>query len=264
MSDKPAESALKQEVRRLYYSRLPRAVWFRYGLIAFDFASILFFLAAAAYPQSRGSLIAGGVIGVIILLDFLARLWVAGNRWRMLRRLYTLADIVVVASLLVAPLLTEDVTVLSILRGVRLLQTYRLMRDLRRDSTFFRQREDTVVAAVNLFVFIFVTTSLAYALFFNPHTGPSAYVDALYFTVATLTTTGYGDITLNTTGGKVFSVLVMVVGVALFVQLARAMFQPSKVKYECPECGLNRHDPDAVHCKHCGAPVKIPTAGFSD
>jgi voltage-gated potassium channel len=258
------DSVFKQEVRRLYYSRVPRAVWFRYGLIAFDVCSILFFLAAAAYPQSQTSLIVGLGIGFVILLDFLARLWVAGNRWRMLRRLYTVVDLVVVASLLVAPLLTEDITFLSILRGVRLLQTYRLVRDLRRDSEFFRQREDMVVAGVNLFVFIFVTTSLAYALFFNPHTGPAAYVDALYFTVATLTTTGYGDITLNSTGGKVFSVLVMVVGVALFVQLAKAMFQPAKVKFECPECGLNRHDADAVHCKHCGGPVRITTGGFSD
>ena len=31
--------------------------------------------------------------------------------------------------------------------------------------------------------------------------------------------------------------------------------------YECPECGLSRHDPDAVHCKHCGAVVNIPTEG---
>lgn len=261
--DKP-ESAFKQEVRRLYYSRVPRAVAFRYGLITFDIGSILFFLAAAAYPQSQVSLIAGFVIGIVILLDFLARLWVAGSRLRMLRRLYTLADLAVVASLLVAPFLTEDLTVLSILRGIRLLQTYRLMRDLRRDSAFFRQREDTVIAGVNLFVFIFVTTSLAYALFFDPHTGPEAYIDALYFTVATLTTTGYGDITLNSPGGKVFSVLVMVVGVALFVQLAKAMFQPSKVKFECPECGLSRHDPDAVHCKHCGGPVRIVTTGHGD
>jgi voltage-gated potassium channel len=26
-------------------------------------------------------------------------------------------------------------------------------------------------------------------------------------------------------------------------------------------CGLSRHDPDAVHCKHCGAYVCIPTEG---
>lgn len=54
---------------------------------------------------------------------------------------------------------------------------------------------------------------------------------------------------------------IMVVGVALFVQLARAIFQPSKIKHKCSECGLNRHETDAIHCKHCGEPLKIETEG---
>jgi voltage-gated potassium channel len=79
--------------------------------------------------------------------------------------------------------------------------------------------------------------------------------------VATLTTTGFGDITMTTPGGKLLTVFIMVVGVALFIQLARAVFQPSKVHYKCSECGLTRHDPDAVHCKHCGESLKIETEG---
>lgn len=54
---------------------------------------------------------------------------------------------------------------------------------------------------------------------------------------------------------------IMVVGFTLFVQLAWAIFQPSKIKYKCPESGLNRHEPDAIHCKHCGEPLKIETDG---
>ena len=86
-------------------------------------------------------------------------------------------------------------------------------------------------------------------------------IDALYFTVATLTTTGYGDITMTTPGGKLLSVFIMVVGVALFVQLARAIFQPLKVQHKCSECGLTRHEPEATHCKHCGEPLRIETEG---
>lgn len=262
--DPKPESALRREIRLLYEGRSKRAKRFRYALIAFDALSIGFFVIAAALPETSLLTIVSSVLGILILCDFLARLWIATNRMAMLRRVHTLADIVVLVALLIGPLVTQDIAFLRILRGLRLLHSYHLIRDLRRDSKFFRKYEDMVLAAVNLFVFIFVTTSLAFALFFDPHTGPAAYVDALYFTVATLTTTGYGDITLVSPGGKIFSVLVMVIGVALFVQLARAMFQPSKVKYDCPECGLSRHDPDAVHCKHCGGPVKIPTDGFGD
>lgn len=256
------ESSLHREIRLLYTGRSKRAKRFRYTLILFDVLSISFFVIAAALPQTLWTLAISWALGLLILVDFGARLWTAPDKWQMLRRIYTVADIIVLLSLLIAPLLTEDIAFLRILRGLRLLHSYHLVRDLRRDSEFFRKNEDTVLAGVNLFVFIFVTTSLAFALFFDPHTGAAAYVDALYFTVATLTTTGYGDITLHSTAGRIFSVVVMVVGVALFVQLAKAMFKPSKVKYDCQKCGLNRHDADAVHCKHCGEPVKIPTAGF--
>ena len=122
-------------------------------------------------------------------------------------------------------------------------------------------RESAVFASVNLFVFIFVTTSVVFVVFFEQESGFSAYVDALYFTIATLTTTGFGDITPTTQIGKLLSVFIMVVGVALFVQLARAIFQPSQVKYRCPQCALNRHDHDAVHCKHCGGLLRIRTEG---
>jgi voltage-gated potassium channel len=57
------------------------------------------------------------------------------------------------------------------------------------------------------------------------------------------------------------SVLIMVLGVALFLRLVQTIFRPAKVIHECPDCGLTRHDPDAVHCKHCGRILHIETEG---
>ncbi|SEO44465.1 voltage-gated potassium channel [Salinihabitans flavidus] len=252
---------LHRSVRLLYQGRSRRAQRFRYGLIVFDTLTILYFIITAAMSPSLLLTVVNTVLGGLILLDFSARLWVAENRRKMLMQVYTIADAVVIVSLLLAPFFADDLAFLRILRGLRLIHSYHLIRDLRRESRFFRLHEDAVYAAVNLFVFIFVTTSFVFVLAFDDRAGIAAYVDALYYTVATLTTTGFGDITLPTTGGKLLSVFIMVVGVALFVQLARAIFQPSKVHYKCPECGLTRHDPDAIHCKHCGTSLKIETEG---
>ena len=79
--------------------------------------------------------------------------------------------------------------------------------------------------------------------------------------MTTLTTTGFGDIILTGTEGRLLSVAIMIIGVALFLRLARSIFRPDKVAYTCPDCGLNRHDPDAIHCKHCGRMIKIETDG---
>jgi voltage-gated potassium channel len=256
-----SESWLHRKIRLLYAGRSAKARRFRYGLIVFDAATILYFIFTAAIPQTPLLHVINGALGLLILADLSARIWISSNRRRELTRIYTLADIIVIGTLLLAPLFTEELAFLRILRGLRLIHSYHLMRDLRRESRFFRLHEDSVLAAVNLFVFIFVTTSFVFVFAFDERLGPAAYIDALYFTVATLTTTGFGDITMKTPGGKLLSVFIMVVGVALFIQLARTIFQPSKVHYKCPDCGLTRHDPDAVHCKHCGELLKIETEG---
>lgn len=245
----------------LYTGRSRRAIRFRYALILFDAGTILFFIAVAPLDHGPGLTLASVGLGLLILMDFLARLWIAPNRRWMLSRVYTIADMLVIASLLLDPFLQGSLAFLRILRGLRLIHSYHLLRDLRRDSRYFRRHENAILAAVNLFVFIFITTSVVHVFFFPPGSSATPYLDSLYFTVATLTTTGFGDITLDSPWGKLMSVFIMVVGVALFVQLARALFQPQKVRYKCPECGLLRHDIDAVHCKHCGTRLKIETSG---
>ena len=82
----------------------------------------------------------------------------------------------------------------------------------------------------------------------------------LEFTVAALTTTGFGDITLPGTLGRLISIIIMIFGVTLFFGLARAVLVADKVRFQCPKCALLRHDPDAVHCKACGEELNIPTS----
>ena len=90
---------------------------------------------------------------------------------------------------------------------------------------------------------------------------PSPATVALYFTLTTLTTTGFGDITLQGQSGRMLAVIIMVFGITLFVRLARDIIRPAKVSYECEHCGLFKHDVDASHCKHCGNIIHIETEG---
>ena len=255
------ESWLKRAVEDLYTGSNSRSTRFRYGLIFFDLATIAFFIVTAPDFPSRFILVADFVIGLFILADFLARLWIAPGKAKMLLQLYTLADILVILTLLLAPFITTTFGFLRVLRSLRLLHSYHVLRDLRRETAFFRRNEDVIVACVNLGVFIFVTTALVFTLEHRQNPDIANYVDALYFTVATLTTTGFGDITMKDDVGRLLAVVVMVVGVALFLRLAQAIFRPQKIRYTCPDCGLTRHDPDAVHCKHCGRTIKIETEG---
>lgn len=254
-------SDLKSILTELYTGSKAVSRRFRIALIVFDAVTILLFIALAPFRPTPEMEIFGFLLGVIILCDFLARFWIAENRTAMLKKIYTIADVIVIASLFIAPFVHANLSFLRILRGLRLIHSYHLMRDLRQASPFFQKHEDALLAAVNLFVFVFFTTSVVFAVFVDKARGVDGYIDALYFTVTTLTTTGYGDITPTTPTGKLFSVFIMMVGVALFVQLARAIIQPPKVTQTCENCGLVKHDQDAVHCKHCGQVLFIETEG---
>ena len=57
------------------------------------------------------------------------------------------------------------------------------------------------------------------------------YVDALYFTVTTLSTTGFGDITLVGNSGKLLSVAIMIFGISLFLRLVQVVLRPPKAHF---------------------------------
>ena len=256
-----AERTLKRRVELAYEGRSRNAARFRYALIAFDLFTIAFFVVTIPMPTTPALLAADIVIGLLILTDFAARLWIAPNRLRTLLKLHSFADLVVIASLLLAPLMAENLAFLRVLRALRLLHSYQVLRDLRRETAFFRRNEDVIVGILNLAVFVFVVTTVVLVLQEGRNPQIAGYLDALYFTVAALTTTGFGDIVLVGDGGRLLSVAIMIVGVALFLRLAQAIFRPPKVHHVCQSCRLSRHDPDAVHCKHCGERLKIEREG---
>jgi len=249
-----------EKIRSLYEDDTLAAHRFRYGVLAFDIVTILFVIRTSFYEHTATIEIIDAVFGVLILADFLVRICIEKNKRKLMFRLATWADVAAVLSFL-APIAGEGVGFLRILRTLRLLHTYQLLSRLRQDFSFFRKNEDIVLASLNLGVFLFVMTGLIYATQVNVNPEIRNYADALYFTVTTLTTTGFGDITLTGPWGRMLSVGVMIFGVTLFLRLLQVLFRPSKVRQECKTCGLILHDADAVHCKHCGETIYIRTEG---
>ena len=260
MIDSPRPTGLPCAIRSLYEDDTKRAHSFRYGLLAFDVLTVVFVIVTSFFPRSRGIEIVDAVLGVLILADFAIRVWLEPDRRQLFLRIATWADVAAIASFL-APVAGEGLGFLRILRTLRLLHTYQLLDRLRHDFRYFRANEDIVLAGINLGVFLFVMTGLIYTTQVTSNPDIGNYADALYFTVTTLTTTGFGDITLTGPWGRMLSVGVMIFGVTLFLRLLQVLFRPTKIRHECPTCGLVLHDPDAVHCKHCGATVHIVTEG---
>ena len=245
-------------VRQLYFGGGRAARRFRAGLITFDLVVIVYFVLSSMLHVVNHWVDYG--LAVVLAVDYTARLMADRHPVRFVFRFASMADVVVILSL-VAAALFENLGFLRVVRMLRLLRSYHVLVQLRGTSPWFRRNEDVIQSAVNLLVFVFVITAIVYVLEVDRNPAIGNYLDALYFTVATLTTTGFGDITMQDSVGRFVAVLIMVFGVALFLRLVQTIFRPAKVNYPCPDCGLRRHDTDAVHCKHCGALLNIPTDG---
>ena len=100
---------------------------------------------------------------------------------------------------------------------------------------------------LTIFCLFFITAGILYAA--EPETFASV-PNALYFTVTSLTTVGYGDVVPVTPQGKTTVCFAILVGVLLLPYelgvLAQALLRTmDKANVQCSACGLDYHEQDA-------------------
>ena len=92
------------------------------------------------------------------------------------------------------------------------------------------------------------------------------FSDALYMTIITITTVGYGDIHPHTVLGQGLAAVVMVMGYGIIAvptgifaaELGQVMGQKKPQSKMCPQCGITSHYTDAVYCRVCGSDLNPP------
>lgn len=255
------DATIRSRLRRLYEGEDPTGDRFRYALLAFDLLTVAWLVASSFLERGQHHVRIDAAIGSVFLADFIARLLISRRPLKDLASFWGIADMLVIISLLF-PIWGEGLAFLRVLRLYRVFHSPQTLDQLRDDIPGFRRHETALRAALNLLIFIFAMTALVYQTQSAVNDKIQNYVDALYFTVTTLSTTGFGDITLVGTSGKLLSVGIMIFGISLFLRLVQVVLRPAKANFPCPTCGLRRHDHDAVHCKACGTVLNIPDEGL--
>ncbi len=85
----------------------------------------------------------------------------------------------------------------------------------------------------------------------------------MYWTIVTITTVGYGDITPQTPLGQFIAALTMLIGysiIAIPTGILTAQISHEMVKVrdlrQCSNCNKKGHDADAEYCNHCGSELE--------
>ncbi len=226
------------------------------GLILLSSASFI----AETYPLSEAVRInletLDTALLIIFAVEYLLRLWCAENRVKFIFSFFSLIDLVAIL-----PFLFGFVNV-SFIRIFRWFRILRLIRFIELKNSIFRiSSEDGVIFSRILFTLlaiIFVYSGLIYQVEHpaNPEDF-GTFLDAVYFSVVTMTTVGFGDVTPISESGRFLTILMILTGIALIPwQLGDLIKQlvktANQVETVCTSCGWSVHDANARFCKICG------------
>jgi voltage-gated potassium channel len=124
-------------------------------------------------------------------------------------------------------------------------------------------------------IFVFFTVVLVLSVIFGslmffvegPEHGFTSIPRSIYWTIVTITTVGYGDITPQTPLGQVIATLAMLTGYSIIAiptgiftaEIAREMHNETNNR-RCNICERTGHHPEAEYCYHCG--VTLPDSAI--
>ncbi|HEY9669493.1 MAG TPA: ion transporter [Coleofasciculaceae cyanobacterium] len=235
-------------------------------LVLILLSSVIF--VAETYPISasvRTSLdTIDALIVIIFIVEYLLRLWCADFKIQFIFSPFSIIDLVAI--------LPSILGLATNLRFIRIFRWFRLLRIIRfiKLEIFFLKinTEDGIIFTrilFTLFTILFIYSGLIYQV--EHRVNPEAFetfLDAFYFSVVTMTTVGFGDVTPISEGGRLLTVLMILTGIALIPwQLGDLIKQlvktANQVENTCLGCGLPFHDKDAQFCKICGTKLeKMP------
>lgn len=109
---------------------------------------------------------------------------------------------------------------LRFLRIFLLFRLFKLFRYTRSISEFVKVLSEKRIELVTLFIFMaFITFTAATAIFFFEGDQQGAeitgFFDSIYWALVTMSTVGYGDITPNTTEGRVITLVLIIAGLGV-------------------------------------------------
>lgn len=200
------------------------------------------------------------VILVVFAVEYVLRFWCAEQKFKYFFSLYSAIDLIAILPFFLG---VTDISFIRLLRWFRIL---RLIRFVEGTALFGRvSREDSTIFTrilFTLFAIIFIYSGLIYQVEHPINAaGFKTFLDAFYFSVVTMTTVGFGDVTPVSEAGRLLTVLMILTGIALIPwqigDLIRRLVKTStQVETQCSGCGLALHDPDAQFCKICGTSLK--------
>lgn len=163
---------------------------------------------------------------VVFTVEYILRLWFSRPRSSYAFSFFGIVDLIAIV-----PFYILSSIDLRSARAFRLLRLFRLFKLARYSSAMQRYHRAFVIAREELVLFGFTALIMFYLAsvgiyYFEHQAQPETFnsvFHSFWWAVATLTTVGYGDIYPITLGGKIFTFIVLMIGLG-FVAVPTGLF----------------------------------------
>lgn len=193
--------------------------WFVQGLIVLSLVTFSIETMPDLSEEARRWL---GVIERVTVglftAEYLLRLWVAERRSAFVFSFYGLIDLAAILPFYIAGGVDlRSVRILRLLRLLRMLKLFRYSRALERSRLVFaRIRAELVLVLAASLALVYLAAVGIY--YFESEAQPEVFgsvFSSMWWAVATLTTVGYGDVYPITAGGRVFTSVLLFIGLGI-------------------------------------------------
>ena len=205
---------------------------------------------------------------ILFTVEYIARIYCSPSRRQYIFSFYGMIDLISIIPTYLALFVTgaSYLLVIRLLRVLRIFRVLKLARYLSESALLMRALFMARRKILIFFSAVLVLSTIYGCLMFvveGPHNGFTSIPKSIYWTIVTITTVGYGDITPHTVLGQIVATLSMLTGYAIIAvptgivtaELATEI-QRRKSERLCQSCQKAGHDEDAEYCKWCG--VELP------
>lgn len=206
------------------------------------------------------------VFAGLFAIEYTLRLGCVRRPLRYAGSFYGVVDLLALLPSLLTLAIGADTRALNVVRGLRLLRVFSILRlthfvsegdQLR--AALVRARAKIVVFLLTVTIVVTIVGALMYVIE-GPANGFTSVPLGIYWAIVTMTTVGFGDVVPRTTLGKIVASALIILGYSMIVvptgfvtaSFVREDRAARRAGPPCPRCGLGGHDGDARYCKRCG------------